>query len=48
MLKRAFYFGLGICLLILGLVGLVIPVLPGILFLALAAVSFSAMWKSVV
>jgi uncharacterized membrane protein YbaN (DUF454 family) len=43
MLKRACYFGLGICLLILGLVGLVVPVLPGILFLALAAICFSAM-----
>jgi uncharacterized membrane protein YbaN (DUF454 family) len=43
MLKRACYFGLGICLLMLGLVGLVVPILPGILFLALAAVSFSAM-----
>ena len=42
MIKRAFFFGLGGLLTVLGLIGLVVPILPGILFLALAAVCFSA------
>jgi uncharacterized membrane protein YbaN (DUF454 family) len=42
MLKRACFFGLGVCLLLLGLVGLVVPILPGVLFLVPAAICFSA------
>ncbi len=42
MLKRAFLLSLAVCLLLLGVVGLVVPILPGMLFLALAAISFSA------
>ena len=42
MLKRAFFVAAGLGLLGLGLIGLLIPILPGVLFLALAAVCFSA------
>jgi uncharacterized membrane protein YbaN (DUF454 family) len=42
MLKRLLLITTGIVLVLLGLVGLVVPVLPGVLFLALAAVCFSA------
>lgn len=43
MIKRAALMLTGSALVILGLVGLVIPILPGFLFLALAAVCFSAL-----
>jgi uncharacterized membrane protein YbaN (DUF454 family) len=42
MIKRAILMCLGAFLLVLGLIGLVIPILPGVLFLVLAAVCFSA------
>ena len=42
MIKRALLMSLGAALVLLGLIGLVIPILPGFLFLALAAVCFSA------
>lgn len=42
MLKRLLLITTGIVLVLAGLVGLVVPVLPGVLFLALAAVCFSA------
>ena len=44
MLKRAFFFSLGVLLVGLGLVGLLIPILPGFLFLILAVVCFP--WPS--
>lgn len=40
--KTAFLTVLGICLAIVGVIGLVVPILPGILFLGLAAICFSA------
>ena len=42
MIKRAALMCLGGLLTVLGLIGLVIPILPGVLFLILAAVCFSA------
>ena len=42
MLKRFAFLTLGVVLSIIGVIGLVVPVLPGVLFLALAALSFSA------
>ena len=42
MLQRAFYLTLGSCLTVLGLIGLVLPVIPGVLFLVLAVLCFSA------
>jgi uncharacterized membrane protein YbaN (DUF454 family) len=42
MLKRAVLFGLGAVLVPLGLIGLVVPILPGVLFLAAAAFCFAA------
>ena len=42
MIKRAILMCLGALLVVLGLIGLVIPILPGVLFLILAAVCFSA------
>ncbi len=42
MLKRALYLSVGTGLVFLGLIGLVVPILPGILFLALAALCFAA------
>ena len=42
MIKRAILMCLGALLMVLGLIGLVIPILPGVLFLVLAAVCFSA------
>ena len=42
MLKRLLLYVLAAGLLVLGLVGLVIPVIPGILFLLLAAVCLSS------
>lgn len=43
MIKRALLMLLGSTFVLLGLVGLVIPILPGFVFLALAAVCFSAL-----
>lgn len=43
MIKRAALLLAGSALVVLGLIGLVIPILPGILFLALAAICFSAL-----
>lgn len=43
MIKRAALILLGSALVVLGLIGLLIPILPGFLFLALAAVCFSAL-----
>ena len=43
MIKRAALTLLGSALVLLGLIGLVVPILPGFLFLALAAVCFSAL-----
>lgn len=42
MFKRAVLFSLGSVLVVLGLIGLLVPILPGVLFLALAAICFSA------
>ena len=42
MLKRALLIAAGFGLLGLGLIGLLIPVLPGVLFLVLAVLCFSA------
>ncbi len=42
MLKRFLLRLLGAALLLLGLVGLVVPIVPGVLFLLLAAICFSA------
>ncbi|MEM8767966.1 MAG: DUF454 family protein [Pseudomonadota bacterium] len=42
MLKRALFLAAGTALTALGLVGLLIPIIPGVLFLALAVVCFSA------
>ena len=42
MFKRAALIGLGSVLVALGLIGLLVPILPGVLFLVLAAVCFSA------
>lgn len=42
MIKRAFLICLGSAFIALGLVGLLVPVMPGVLFLAVAAVCFSA------
>ena len=42
MVRRLILMGLGGCLVLLGLVGLLVPILPGVLFLVLAAVCFSA------
>lgn len=42
MIKRALLIFLGSGFVVLGLIGLVIPILPGVLFLAMAAVCFTA------
>ena len=41
-IKRALLFGLGVILIPLGLIGLVVPILPGVLFLIAAGVCFAA------
>ena len=41
MIKRMLLFSAGGLLLVAGLIGLVLPVVPGVLFLALAALCFS-------
>jgi uncharacterized membrane protein YbaN (DUF454 family) len=43
MFRRAALFSLGSALTALGLIGLLVPILPGVLFLVLAGVCFSAM-----
>lgn len=42
MVKRLLLYGLTGCFLVLGLIGLLIPVLPGVLFLLLAAACYAA------
>lgn len=42
MIKRAIFISLGCAFVLLGLVGLLVPIMPGLLFLALAALCFSA------
>jgi len=42
MFRKALLICLGCALTVLGLIGLLVPVLPGVLFLALAAICFSA------
>ena len=42
MLRRALFIGVGCALTVLGLLGLLTPILPGVLFLALAVFCFSA------
>ena len=42
MLKRLLLYGLTGCFLVLGLIGLLIPVIPGVLFLLLAAACYAA------
>ncbi len=42
MLRRALLLAAGSALTALGLIGLLIPIIPGVLFLALAVICFSA------
>ncbi|MGD8416640.1 MAG: DUF454 family protein [Pseudomonadales bacterium] len=43
MIKRVLLFALGSMLVLVGLIGLLVPVLPGVLFLLLAAPCFAAL-----
>jgi len=42
MIKRVVLWSIGCALVVLGVIGLVVPILPGVLFLALGAFCFSA------
>lgn len=43
MIRTTLLFGLGTLLVLLGLIGLVVPLMPGIVFLAAAACCFGAL-----